>query len=216
MYYEKLESIFRKMKIEDLFSGVTIGSVDSFIRKTVKTGMIYHSPYKFALDNNITVNESVKLFMFLTGDDGLFDTLFYFECSRPSCHSSRVYFENINEMTLVCDECETVYELKTIKPYIKVLFKLKDGIVIPNTSRSVQKHDPNSTLQALEGLPDHLKFESPSSLNRNLESRLNVDEGDNLKGIDITLAIEENFDKNNNPINGAVEDFKQAFREINM
>ncbi|WP_100406639.1 hypothetical protein [Bacillus solitudinis] len=211
MYYKKLEHIYRSQDIKSLFPKITIEKIDLFIRKT-DAFSTFISPYKFAMENGITINESVKLFMYLTyEDDGLFDTIFYFECSRSSCHSSRIYFSNIDEDVLHCDECGKRYSLQTIRPYIKVLFKLKDDIDIPNEILTKKKSDPNSTYQALEGLPDHLKPESPSSLTEFSQAH---DEGDDSEGVDIDLVFKENINKKGNPISPLVERFKKKVMEI--
>lgn len=209
MYYKKLETIYKNMEISDTLPETSIENIDQFIRRSVFTNSTFVSPYKFAIQHNITVTESVKLFMHLAGDNGIFDVIFYFECSKINCFSNRIYFEDYDEEYLQCDECLNKYKISTIRPYIKVLFKLKNDINIPKVVKHIKKVNRNSTLQALEGLPDHLKLVSPSSLNES------TDEGDCPRGIDIEHAISLNKDKYGKVINNAIDHFKKIFMEIN-
>lgn len=206
--------IFTTTDIEDIFPKISINTFDNFIRAQVMKKQRYISPYKFAYEHNITVNESVKFFMYFTGDDNLFEPIYYFECSRPSCYDSRIYLD-INDLDrFICDECGKKYKFETIQRYIKVLFKLSDSLDLPKESKKITKKDPNSTYEALKELPPHLKLESPS---HSASQQSFTSEGDELnpeEGVDLQLVMELNTKNDGTSISPAVERFKEAFMSL--
>ncbi|MFC4323665.1 hypothetical protein [Litchfieldia salsa] len=209
MYYKRLTDIFNKNNLQDLYPELSIRGVDLFLRAQVSKGNRFISPYQFALDKDISVVESVKFFMYITGDEGLLDVIYYFECSRTSCHDSRIYMTEENINNLQCEECGRPYDLQTVQKYIKVIFKLKDTISIPQDIKIMERIDPNSAYDALKDLPPHLKFESPSPSHKVVKA---TGEGDTPNdGIELQTVFEQNIDAGGNPISPVIQKFKDAF-----
>ncbi|HFK1452264.1 hypothetical protein ACT7CY_13370 [Bacillus pacificus] len=211
MYYEKLTHIFKITDLQDLFPQISVDEFDQFIRSEQLKNGKYISPYKFALEQNITVNESVKFFMYFTGDQGIFDIVSYAECSRPSCFNNRIYFDidSIDDQ-IFCEECGKIYSFDTIKRHIKILFRLKESIKIPDKVQRISRKDPSSTYEALRELPPHLKGESPSSLN----NAPTGDEGDEMSvGVDLEMVL-ESAQEVGMPIIPTVEKFKNKIKSL--
>jgi hypothetical protein len=183
MFYERLSNIFKMYDLQDLFPEISVDEFADFIIRQTRNGNKLISPYKFAFEQDITVKQCVKFFIYYCGENGIFDILYYFDCSRSGCIGTRIYIDNIDEAAneiIRCEECGKSYQYNTYKNFIKVLFKLKPGISIPKESISIERNDPNSTFEALRELPPHLKQESPSS-------SVSLDEGDRPEeGVDYT------------------------------
>lgn len=208
MYYKRLNSIFRENDLHDLFPEVSVDYFDEFIRKQVSKDLVL-SPYKFALDKNISVNKSVKFFVFFTGDYGLLDCIYYFECSRPSCYNTRIYLEDYDlDEAVRCDECGKSYKPNTFSRYIKVLFKLKTEIKIPNPRLYDEKIDPNSTYEALKGLPPSLKIDSLSP------SADPVEGENNEQGVSLEMVRSENKTEDGKPISERIQRFISKVEEL--
>ncbi|PAD69923.1 hypothetical protein CHH83_05820 [Bacillus sp. 7586-K] len=208
MYYEKLVSIYNSNDLQDLFPEISIDEFDQFIRSQVKKGNKFISPYKFALEQSITVNESVKFFIYFTGENQIFDILYYFDCSRPGCINNRIYLDSNDDLDepIICEECGKAYSYNSLKKYIKVLFKIKSELNVPTDFKKIEKKNPNSTYDALKELPPHLKFESPSS-------PVYLDEGDE-QGVPLETVFEQNNDNKGKPISNIIEEFKKMVVEI--
>ncbi|MFB5935534.1 hypothetical protein ACE8FZ_19935 [Peribacillus frigoritolerans] len=207
MYYERLKNIYKSRDLQKLFPDILISEFDMFIRKQLKDNNKYINPYKFSYQQNISINDTVKFFIYFTGNDGLFDLLYYFDCSNLACVDTRIYLNSDDPDEIIsCEECGKRYAPKTIQKYIKVLFKIKNFIIIPE-QRTIERKDPNSTFEAIGELPPNLKIESPSSLG---ESSQFIDEGDEASAaVDLSLVFSENDDYKGKPISTAIERFKR-------
>ncbi|GGE81386.1 hypothetical protein [Priestia taiwanensis] len=211
MYYEKLTHIFKKMKLQEQFPNISLDEFDKFIRKQLVYNDKYISPYKFALEQSVTVNDSVKFFMYFTGDEGIFDIVSYAECSKPSCFNSRIYFDinNVDEQ-IFCEECGKIYSFDTIKRHIKILFKLKESITIPDKAQRISRRDPNSAYEALRELHPNLKKQSPPSLS----NAPTCDGGEKREaGIDLEVVLEISTETGM-PVISAVEKFKNKIQSL--
>lgn len=214
MYYKRLTDLYNTMDLRNLFPEITLDSFDDYLRSQVSDGNRYISPYKFAYKHNVTINSSVKFFLYYTGNTGIFDLIYYFECSRPSCIDTRIYFDlNHTDNVLTCEECGRVYNIRSIERYVKVLFKLKSIITLPIPMISEIRSDPNSTFDALMELPPHLKIISPSSP----EIGVSLDEGEDIEideGINIEILFNENTGISGDYISAAVQDFKSKLLSL--
>jgi hypothetical protein len=207
MYYERLKNIYKSNDLNDLYPEISITEFDLFIRNQIKGNNKYVNPYKFSYEQNVSINTVVKFFIYFTGDDGLFDLITYFECSSPSCVDTRIFIDMDDPDEIIsCEECGKRYKLATLQKYIKVLFKIKMTISIPDPIKRIERKDPNSTFEALKELPPSLKIESPSSLD---ERNQFIDEGDESNvAVDLPLVFNEN-DNKGEPISPAIERFKR-------
>ncbi|MED2010904.1 hypothetical protein P4V39_22815 [Brevibacillus borstelensis] len=167
MFLGKLIDIYHSSGCNSLFPEYMVEQFEIFIKQNVRQGKKFISPYKFALDQNIDVKDSIRFFMFYTKNDGVLDISLFFNCSKHSCTSTifvnKEILDEDQDYELCCVECGTEYDIETIAPFIKVYFQLKPDVIIPNTSEKLFNTDPNSTFEALRGLPSALKFNSPSS-----------------------------------------------------
>lgn len=167
MFLRKLINIYHSSGCNALFPEYLVDQFETFLRQNNRQGKKFISPYKFALDQGIDVKDSIQFFMFFTKNDGILDISLYFDCSSHSC-TSRILVDNDifdldQDCELFCNECGADYDIETIAPYIKVYFQLKPDVVIPDTTEKLFSTDPNSTFEALRGLPNALKRDSPSS-----------------------------------------------------
>lgn len=168
MYLEKLTSIYNDSGCNDKFEKKYLISLNEYIEATLKNRELYVTPYKFSLDNNLTIGQAIEFFMYFTGQDKVLDLVFFFECSSPSCISSRIFLDKEllddldedSEEPIICDECGREYVLNDIVSFIKAYFRIKPEMLV---KEEIQKKDINSTFQAFKRLPDNLKVESPSS-----------------------------------------------------
>ncbi|ENQ3078688.1 hypothetical protein ACEOWG_001885 [Bacillus cereus] len=182
MFYEKLVNIYRESGCQEYFPSSLFEKFYDFLRTNYRNGRMYVSPYKFALQNRLTVNEAIQFFMFFTGENGIFDMVYFIDCTKSFCFN-RVYLD-LNEADsskvqldsfVTCEECEKEYEITNIIEHVKVYFVLNTEIEEPKIQVKISTSDPNSTFLALKGLPDHLKRKSPSSSSKIVRS---FDEGD--------------------------------------
>ncbi|PUA37606.1 hypothetical protein C8Z91_19905 [Paenibacillus elgii] len=182
MFYERLENIYRESGCQEYFPSSLFQKFYDFLRVSYRNGRMYISPYKFALHNQLTVNEAIQFFMYFTVDNGIFDMVYFIDCTKSLC-SNRVYLDvNGTESSdsqldsfVTCEECEKEYEIKDIIEHVKAYFVLNTEIEEPEIQVKVSTLDPNSTFLALKRLPDHLKRKSPSSSSKTERS---FDEGD--------------------------------------
>lgn len=198
MFYEKLMNIYHKSECVNFFPETVLSHFAQYIRQSANLGISILSPYRFTLDFNVPLRDSIKFFMFFTDDGGILLTKYFFECSNSGCHSNRIYLDqltlNLADETLddpiICDECGREYLLSSVIPYIKVYFEIKDDFEIPASDNKLIKGDCNSTFEAFEGLPNCLKIESPSST-QTFEVPIHKGEGDKA-AIDLMLISEIN------------------------
>jgi hypothetical protein len=183
----------------------------AFIQNNIAKKQRLLSPYRFAIDYNISVRDTVKFFMFFSNNDGALTVKYFFECSNPSCISNRIFLEDdvlrqnqdtLNE-PIICDECGRDYLLKTIIPFIKVYFQVKSELMVPSEQLDISRFDRNSTFEALEGLPDNLKVESPSSIINKVTTH---DEGDEF-AVDLQLLIDLNNEIDLKIISDPIDEF---------
>lgn len=201
LYYERLLNIYRNTDLFFLYSEHFIYEFDLFIRECKNKGDKYLSPYKFAVINNMSINESVKFFLYYSKENGLLNIKYFFECTTPTCVSSRIFI-NGNDDVIVCDECDKPYRVDNIKHLIKVYFELKEDILIPDQINHYKK-DINSTFETLKNLPDDLKFLSPSSeiSPNSIKSNCPIDEGEIKKfSVELGQVVESNYDTKGNQI----------------
>jgi hypothetical protein len=205
LFYEKLTSTYLDSGCVNYFPDKMLNDFSTYLKGFAANGRKkYLNPYRFAIDFNTPIRDAIKFFMFFTNDDGILDIKYFFECSNSACSSHRIFLESISlnkseeqlDELIFCDMCSRDYDLSTVIPYIKVYFQLKPDFTIPKEESRIYKSDPNSTIEALEGLPDHLKVESPSST---IPTRSHPDEGD-----DSAVALETIVSINKETNNGGV------------
>lgn len=172
MFYSKLISIYDKSNYATIFDRSYVSMLDEFLSEKFVNNSTYLSPYEFSVIQKLSLQESIKVFSCFTGDEGIIDVCYFFECTNPSCIASRVFidkslFQNpdfedeIDEHLLHCYECGREFLFEDVIPFIKIYFKFHPEITI-QTLEINRKVDPNSTIQILSGLPTVLKPDSPS------------------------------------------------------
>ncbi|MGG1663295.1 hypothetical protein [Brevibacillus sp. NRS-1366] len=132
MYYKKLQTIYSENELSKEFSISLLDRFDDFLRRNHKKD--YLSPYQFALENDISVEQSVRFLMYYSGKEGILDVLPFVDCLSPTCHSSRIFLNDMDEYLdnrVICEDCGRTYSKENILPFIKVYFDIKDGVGIP-------------------------------------------------------------------------------------
>ncbi|MEC0168640.1 hypothetical protein [Paenibacillus graminis] len=185
MYYERLLRIFKdSLVISPEYPFSLVAQLDDFLDKNYSPYKKNLSPYQFANFANIKFSTALKFFMIFAQDDGVFEMIYYFDCSSEC--SSRVYLtrEDLNDMDNVvfCEECNKSYKISDIIRYVKVNFRLKQF-----KEEQQQILDENCVFDVLKGSESHLKDQSPSSL----DSQGSQDEGDAPQNIHEEVALEE-------------------------
>ncbi|MFT8320048.1 MAG: hypothetical protein ABF649_04015 [Bacillus sp. (in: firmicutes)] len=187
MLYERLRSTYRETTMHNFFPAYLLDNFYKYVSQQNHRNRKYLSPYKFANENSIPVNDSIKFFLFLTGEDKPLDIVYFFECSSMLCGHRNFFtkdefvdLNNISSSSFICEECEKPYEYHDIKSFIKVYF-------IVNNNYPEQSYDPNSTYSTLEEMMPYLKEMSPSSMTGN---NTNKDEGDDIAvGLDVLSEL---------------------------
>jgi len=155
-------------------------ALGEMLDEAVRSGQKYLSPYQFAAERRISLESALSFFMCLSDEGGVFDFEVFFECSSSYCGNKIVLDYELTQFVeepddpIICTECDKDYFVSTVVPYIKVYFIIKSE---PESAPPTpHRRDPNSTFQALQGLPKShdLKSKSPSSTTPKLPS----DEGD--------------------------------------
>lgn len=187
MYYERLLKIFNSNKlISAEFPTSLITQLDDFININGSNYRKILSPFQFANFANIKSSSALKFFMLFAKNDGIFDMIYYIDCSFSQC-TSRVYLssEDLDNMDNIvyCEECDRVFKISDIIKYIKINFQLKE------IKESVPKasFDENSAYDVLKGCNPDLKVQSPSSL----DSPICFGEGDISQGFVDVVTLED-------------------------
>jgi hypothetical protein len=180
LFYERLLDIYRSSECDKSYPPLMLECLESFVIEHIKQNKKFISPYKFALRSKIEVRDAIQFFMYFSVADGVFNIRFFFDCTRLNC-GERIFLTNLDtessiEQHINCPECDKEYLINDIIHATKAYFEVKPGILLPTISEKKQQDDPNSTIQALKGMPNHLKGQSPSS-STNTSSICN-DEGD--------------------------------------
>lgn len=185
MYYERLLKIFNENKpISNDFPISRIAQLDDFISINCTYQKKILSPFQFANYANIKTSSAIKFFMLFSNQDGIFEMIFYIDCTLSQC-SSRVYLakEDLDDPDNIvyCDECDTSYKVSDILRYVKVNFQIKDIKEDEHDS----SFDDNCAYDVLKGCNPGLKGQSPSSLDNGPA----YDEGDilQIEKDDVTL-----------------------------
>lgn len=195
MYLEKLMSIYQETDCHAYYPQTLLQNLEKYIQHNIDNKQYVISPYKFASDYSIAVDEALQFFMYFTNKDGVLDITFFFECTNPSCSSNRIFIEqeiidlgdeNIDE-PILCDDCCKDYLISDVIKFIKAYFTIKPQVFSANTS--VRKKDRNSTFEALKGMPDTLKQDSPPS-SSNHEKATDGGENDSVSLFSMTQANE--------------------------
>lgn len=211
MYYKRLIEIYHESDCHLTFSERLLEQFDNFIRDEKKTDRNYLNPYRFALATNISVADSIKFFLYFTGEKKLLIALPFIDCFTPNCTGSRIFLnecEGIEEGVLSCEHCGREYLLEEVKKFILLYFKLKPEIQIPQNQMHLTATDPNSTFNILEGLPDILKVQSPSLTITENEGDLQEEQA-----ISLEQVIEQNIDLKGNPIINGADLLEMGLRE---
>lgn len=180
MFYERLLDIYRSSECGKSYPPLMLECLETFIVEHMKQNKKLISPYKFALRSKVEVRDAIQFFMYFSDVDGVFNIRFFFECSRFNC-GERIFLSNLDaessiEQHINCPECNKEYVINDIIHVTKAYFEIKPGILLPTISEKKLHDDPNSTIQALKGMPHHLKEQSPSS--STCKQPLCNDEGD--------------------------------------
>lgn len=197
MYYKKLIDTYRETDCHLEYPEQILEVFDNFIRDEKKLDHKYLNPYKFALTAKISIAESIKFFLYFSGENNLIHPLPFFDCFNSSCSGVRIFLnqsEQIEEEMFLCEECGNVYDYEDVKKFILLYFELNPEIEIPLNQKHLSSKDPNSTYDILDGLPDNLKVKSPSST-------VNIDEGEHQnEAISLDQALEQNYTVSGNQI----------------
>lgn len=196
MYYERLLKIFNdNMVVSAEYPISLVAQLDDFIVRNYSFYQKILSPFQFANFANIKSNIALKFFMLFAKEDGVFEMIYYFDCSSHC--SSRVYLtrEDLNDMDNIvfCEECDKSYKVSDIIRYVKINFLIKES------KEEQQPLDENCAFDVLKGSDPNLKVQSPSFL----DSRGLQDEGDDPQNNfeEVTLEqVVENNEIQNKPI----------------
>ncbi|MEK4451662.1 MULTISPECIES: hypothetical protein [unclassified Paenibacillus] len=185
MYYERLLRIFKDSLVASPDYPVSlVAQLDDFLDKNHSAYKKNLSPYQFANFANIKFNIALKFFMLFAQDDGVFEMIYYFECSSQC--SSRVYLtrDDLNDMDNVvyCEECDKSYKVSDVVRYVKINFRIKQF-----KEEEQQTLDENCVFDVLKGCDSNLKDQSPLSL----DSQVSQDEGDAPQNIHDEVTLEE-------------------------
>lgn len=194
MYYEKLLSIYKNSRCSESFSLHLVRSLDQYILWSLNKNKKNLSPYKFARLNSMLSSEAIKFFMYFSGNDKVFGLEYFFECSDHAC-SERIYIESQKIQShsddIYCEYCGNSYNVKDIQKYIKVYFVLNSEFY--NKVSILKSFDPNSAMDTINNLPDHLKSSSLSSSNK-FNSQLDGGEDHNDVNLSMIVEINESTD----------------------
>lgn len=124
MFYTNLIDIYHKRTF--LEEGYPFNRyyplLQHFIAEEVSLNTNYISPYRFSIYNGINLKDTLNLFIALSGDDGIFDRLYQYDCE---CDTSHVLESNDLE-NFSCYKCgEEIAEINLALSNITLLFRLK-------------------------------------------------------------------------------------------
>ncbi|WP_197084407.1 hypothetical protein [Rossellomorea marisflavi] len=201
-----MQSTYRETKMHSFFPAYLLDNLFEFILEHQHRNRKHLSPYKFGNKYNLPVNDAIKFFLFLTGEERPLDITWFIECSNMSCGHryffSKDEFEKLNSVSdgiIFCEECEKLYNYKEVQTFIKAYFILN---MDDNSRESV---DPNSTFEALGEIAPYLKEMSPLSIIGTPENDIIKDGGDEL-GIELQVLSELNKTPNDDTISKSVEE----------
>lgn len=210
MLYEKLVNTFVETNCDEYFPISMVKGLESFVRSCLERGKKNISPYQFANYAGITVQESIRFFMFFSIDEEIFKLIYFFDCPHSSC-DERIYLtehdlDNINGI-IFCPECSEDYQISDIQRNISVYFALNGNIVdeLKHGCGNQKRVDYNSTFDALKELPSNLKSESPLSSD---EIILDVGGGDCSESIPLDIIVRSNRTLDGEIINPTVDNFR--------
>lgn len=150
MYYERLLKIFNNNKlISAEFPVSLVAQLENFINSSYSHHRKILSPFQFANFAKIKSDIALKFFMLFAKDDGIFEMIYYIDCSSSQC-TSRIYLthEDLDDLDNIvyCDECDRSYKVSDIARYVKINFQLKE--TKENTRSS--SFDENSAYDVLK------------------------------------------------------------------
>ncbi|RKP54929.1 hypothetical protein D7Z26_06725 [Cohnella endophytica] len=210
MLYERLVHIYNTTNCRKYYPVSSVDNLYRFIQQSLDQRKKNVSPYGFANFSGFSVENSIQFFMYFSNRDGIFDIIYFFECSKPTC-GNRVYLStddlNSGDNMISCDECDKEYIVEDIQEFIKAYYAIRKEfllgvprIAVTDTGRK----DPNSTFQVIKGLTDDLKWDSPSSLSNHLRGD---DEGECTDPVTLDQIVKGNIDNSGEAISDAVQTF---------
>lgn len=208
MYYEKLEKLYNESDLSKDFDIKILDDFDNFIRDEIQHGYQYLNPYKFALDFELTVESSIKIFLTFTDDDKILRAEPFVDCINCPGKSLQVNTNTLldNDNYIFCEDCGNYFHLDQIKRNIYIYFKLNDNIFVPENKQPFDKVDPNSTYDLLNRLNGNLKVKSPSA---SVDIEDSVAEGAIKAAAKLDEIKSYNHDTEGNPLSSSVSRLEQ-------
>ncbi|GIN86960.1 hypothetical protein J6TS2_33460 [Heyndrickxia sporothermodurans] len=194
MYYRKLMEIYEETDCHNYFSKYYVEALSDYILSVEKDAQLkYLNPYEFSSENKLTLQETLKFFMYFTDqENGVIRILPFVECFSSSC-SERLFFEDsIEDDLLLCEDCGKDYDLTQVEPFMKIYFQYQDHESVVDENLL----DRNSPFEILNGIDYSLKFESPSS------HAGSTDEGD--PSVEFGELVQNNIKPDGQPITNAI------------
>lgn len=210
MFCKKYEKDFHENELSSYFSSHILGMLDDFIERELLHGYEFINPYKFSHIHNINIENSIKLFLFFTGEDKLFLAKPFIDC--PRCPGKRLPISieyPIDEQFIFCDDCMNEYQIEYFKKHIYFYFRLHNHL---RENIADNQYDPNSTYDIYKRLNDPLKVESPSYFSE--ESESNNTGGDVEKGVSLKLLNDYNEYTNGKPISVPIKEMNNKLMSL--
>jgi hypothetical protein len=214
MYYERLEKHFKENQdLNEKYSSRIIEKLDDFIRDELQNGYSFLNPYKFAFEESIGLEDSLKIFLAYTNDvdeneeieERLFQIEPFVDCPTCTGIELRILPQGfIDEGYIFCEDCRREYILKHFEKHIYYKFKLNDGVSPPEQKRVLDKYDPNLTSEVIKRMSDSLKGESLLSSSNPSKVHQHLDERDIPKAVSSDDISKSNKQGNGDPINKSV------------
>lgn len=213
MFCEKYEVEFQNSDLSVNYPKDILKKLDHFILNELTQGYEYLNPYKFAFDYDLSDEHSIKLFLFFTEKDKLFQIEPFVDC--PNCTGVRLSLsteELIDEEIVNCDECHKEYNINILKKHLYLYFKLNDSLLPLQSNLSNKGFDPHSTFEIFQRLNDNLKAESPSS---SKDSKY-IDAGETKSGVSFDEIAKNNIDSKGKPISFSTTEMTKRLMDIMM
>lgn len=148
MLEERLEKYFQR--IDEKLNNVLNSDLKSSIAKFIFDIDKFKDPYKFAHQNNLDVETTLKLFLFFTdGNLPPLDIFMYVDCQNLECKSP-IYLEGAHlEDHITCLHCSEQFSKEDIQRIVKVKFKKNEDFFMTKP--------PSCTFDILTRSDDGLK-----------------------------------------------------------